>query len=300
MTGYNNFEIYPSTVYSVATMLINGRGSETQMPSGYRGGNGRAFVAANIFDQEYKQNVSYNNMVQLILDPDNGLVPSARCKIIRDNYMIFFLHNAESENDRGFVVSYGKNLKAVKYTYDSDDAFTAVMPVCRGAQPFTCPGTNEYPVIYHNPNETSDLYPFERLLQIDVNDATNDEAGWAKMKEAALEQFTNGCELNKLTVDIDFVNLGDTEEYKQYRNLQNVYIYDLVKINHAPNGFSEKLQVKAYEWDAVRMQYTKITLGDVFDTNVKTLPSYGLKNGSVSISKINKDELATYLQNFGF
>ncbi|MCQ2330974.1 MAG: hypothetical protein MJZ55_03195 [Paludibacteraceae bacterium] len=116
------------------------------------------------------------------------------------------------------------------------------------------------------------------------------------MKDEALALFDDGIDLVSLTVDVDFINLGDTEEYKQYRDLQSVSLYDVVHISHAPLGFADKLQVKSYEWNAITKQYTRLTLGDVFDAEIKTIPAYQFRNGSVKISKLNKDDMERYIK----
>lgn len=162
---YADYSIYGSSVLGVCYLLLNGRSSVDGTPTGYSGGNGKAFVASNITDKEYRENVSYTNIAQIMLDPDTGLVSAARCKIIRDNYMIYLVQNTEQENDKGFTVAYAKNLKSVRYSYDSDEAYTAVMPVVRGDFPFMCPDTPEFPKVYHNPysDVSRQTYPFERV-----------------------------------------------------------------------------------------------------------------------------------------
>lgn len=293
-TKLADFTAEASTVCSIANLIINGRDNVTGEPSGYFGGNGKAFAATNIVDVPYEEDASYENMTSLLVDPDIGLVSTARCRLVRDNYMIYLINNAETGN---FTISYSKNLKSIKYSYDTDDAVTCIIPIAKGTTTFTCPGTDEYPVKYYNPySYAAQTYPFERAYLLQVSDVENDSTGWEKMKQEAMDMFSEGCELTKLKVEVDFVNLGDTDEFRQYKNLQNVYLYDTVRIVHAPLGFADRLQVKSYEWDAILQRYNKLTLGDVFDTEIGTIPAYQFRNGSVPLSKLRADDIAAYIK----
>lgn len=89
-----------------------------------------------------------------------------------------------------------------------------------------------------------------------------------------------------LTLDIDFIHIGDTEEYRQYRNLERVFLYDLVRIRHAPTGFVAKAQVSGYEWDALTKRYKSITVGNVFAVESSAVAGYQLTEGAVTATKI--------------
>ena len=43
-----------------------------------------------------------------------------------------------------------------------------------------------------------------------------------------------------------------------------MFLYDLVRIRHAPTGFVAKAQVSGYEWDALTRRYSSITVGNVY------------------------------------
>ena len=89
-----------------------------------------------------------------------------------------------------------------------------------------------------------------------------------------------------LTLDIDFIHIGDTEEYRQYRNLERVFLYDLVRIRHAPTGFVAKAQVSGYEWDALTKRYKSIKVGNVFAVESSAVAGYQLTEGAVTATKI--------------
>ena len=111
--------------------------------------------------------------------------------------------------------------------------------------------------------EESDDEESEDTPASDIEPFTKEQC-YELMRQAAAEEFAKGCDMPDLTLDIDFIHIGDTEEYRQYRNLERVFLYDLVRIRHAPTGFVAKAQVSGYEWDALTKRYKSITVGNVF------------------------------------
>ena len=66
------------------------------------------------------------NVVQALLDPDEGICEKYGLSLVRNNYDMYALKNVGS--DRGFVVEYGKNMLAVERTEDISDVVTRIIP----------------------------------------------------------------------------------------------------------------------------------------------------------------------------
>lgn len=226
----------------------------------------------------------YENGIKVLLDPETGFVAKARCKIVRDNNDIFLLDNIAY--DRRVRVEYGKNLNGIKWTKRSDTVVTRIVPVGRNAD-----NTDLLlPEIYVD-SEYINVYPVIYTQKLDVPDAKisdtmTAEQAYTAMRNAAAAEYAKGCDLITFDLDVDFIQLGDTEEYKQYHDLQQVFLYDTITINHSPTGFSARAQVKAYEWDAIQKRYTKVTLGDVFEAGGSTIAGYQLPTGGISGTKL--------------
>ena len=106
------------------------------------------------------------------------------------------------------------------------------------------------------------------------------------MRQAAADEFAKGCDLVDLSLEVDFIHIGDTEEYRQYRNLERVFLYDLVRIRHGPTGFVAKAQVSGYEWNALTRRYNSIRIGNVFAVESSAVAGYQLTEGAVTGTKI--------------
>lgn len=232
----------------------------------------------------------YENGIKVLLDPEQGFVPKARCKIIRDNKEIFLLKN--DAYDRRVTVAYGKNLKGVTWKKNAESIVTRIIPLGKDENSNTILLPENYiDSVYIN------NYPVIYAQKIDVADAKvkpekDDDPGmtlaqvYTAMRTAAADEYEKGCDLISFELDVDFVQLGDTEEYKQYHDLQQVFLYDTISISHAPLGFTTKAQVREYEWDAILGRYTKIVLGDVFEVAGGGVAGYQLPNGGISGTKL--------------
>jgi hypothetical protein len=110
-----------------------------------------------------------------------------------------------------------------------------------------------------------------------------------KMLEDAMKQFTeNGVDGVNITLDVEFLLLGDTEEYKQYRGLQNVCLYDVIKVKTGKSQIDAEAQVTEYEYDCIRKRYNSVKLGKINSFN-RRIPGYRITNNSITYDKLSPD-----------
>ena len=238
----------------------------------------------------------YENGLKVLLDPEDGFVRQARCQVVRDNEDFFLLEN--KGYDRRVSLRHGKNIKGVRWSTDSDSLVTRIVPVGQDEEgnPIILPEKFvDSPYI--------DSYPMKRMKRLPVSEArvtkprenpgpdepaqdmTLEQAREA-MRAAALAEFEAGCDRVGFELEVDFVQLGDTEEYAQYKQLQQIFLYDRVSIYHGPAGLEAQAQVKGYTWDAVTGRYTGMSVGDVFKLQAPTVAGYELGSWSIGGSKI--------------
>ena len=242
---------------------------------------------------------SFVNPIKFLLDPEYGLVQRARARLVRDNNDFYLLDNDEPA-DRGYEIAYGKNMTGISWSKSTDEVITRIVPLGEDADGKTLllpekwmdsPHIGEYPVVHTGTLAVSDAKEVvvneddEETPSEDITPMSKDEC-YALMRQAAADEFAKGCDLPDLTLEIDFIHIGDTEEYKQYRNLERVFLYDLVRIRHAPTGFVAKAQVSGYEWDALTRRYSSITVGNVFAVESSAVAGYQLTEGAVTATKI--------------
>lgn len=254
-------------------------------------------ITTNI-DRRITAEWSFINPINALLDPDNGMVPLLHAKIIRDNYNFYILTYDEAISDRGYRIAYGRNMKGVTWKRSTDDLVTRVLPIAQDEG-----GNNMLlPELFILPDEsTIPVGAPERVEILNVNVKVgdkkdpNDEASttytveevYQLMREKARERFdVDQMNLEKVELEVDFVHLGDTYEFRQYKELEKLYLYDKVTIEDENIGLNVKIAVIETVWDAILNRYVSIKLGDPFDDDARnSIASYQIR--ALDGSKVN-------------
>ncbi len=241
----------------------------------------------------------YKNPVEILLDPDEGVVSQCGCQIIRDNFDIHLLDDAES--DMGVTVRRGKNLVGVTVTTDDSDVVTQIKPCGKDVDGNDFWLTDAESDERYVSSAHSASYPVTRTVKrdYDVSLVKKDEdnettfrdntagrtAAREKLRALAEQDFTDGADLPTYGMDVDFVLLQGTDGDMQYAGLQAVHPYDTVTVADSMLGLTAKLRVTGYEWNALTGQYDGVTLGEIQALDQKVY-SYNLPTGGVSGTKI--------------
>lgn len=206
------------------------------------------------------------NPVSAILDPDDGLCAKFGGDLVRDNWDITLLDSAGM--NRGVRIEYRKNMLGVECQVNTDSVVTRVYPMGQTAKgkPLGMGGDTPWvdsPKIGDYP--TPHIYVLDKGSEIkakstsgaDVNSARN------RLKQAAQAYFSDnpGIDEPEISLSVDFVSLGDTAEYAQYRNLESVHLYDTVRIRHMPLNIDVLAQVNKIEFDCLTGRMKGIELG---------------------------------------
>ena len=244
----------------------------------------------------YTGDLSKKNGIQAILDPDRGIIPYFRGKLIRDNWDLFLLKN--DLVDRGIRLVYGTNLRGVSWKRNSDKRVNRVMPVAKAAD-----GSDLYlPEQWIDSDGGTQPVIKMELLRVDgqvgKDDGTGTDTTWTEenlldhMREKATERFNvDHADAVVVELTVNFALLGETEEYKQYRGLEKLYIYDLVRVTDPRVGLNIQLQVSHVEWDCILERYNSIKVGNVYDYGGRTVFGYNIGDGAIAYEKISSETI---------
>ena len=225
-------------------------------------------------------------LVECLLDPDDGVLPQTGARLVRDNFDVWLLPDATRET--GVTIRHGKNLLGATLTTDWDSLVTRIIPVgqdkegkallLEGTTYMDSPHIGDYPVIC--------AQAVEYDVKIGQEGIDNAAQARAKLQELAEADFSdNGVDLPTVGLDVDFVALGETEEYRQYADLEAVHLYDTVRVIAKSAGIDAAVRVTGYKWDALGRKYEAVTLGEIADLKT-TVYGYELQRGSVKTIKI--------------
>lgn len=235
--------------------------------------------------------------VEVLLDPDNGFVAQAKARLVRDNWDFFLLKN--QGEDRGFHIVYGVNLTGVTWKRDFSSLVTRVIPVGKdeNGDPLYLGGTAG--ALIYVQSDLWDRYPLiaYKYMGVNVQVGQEDPYGVPYTPESAraeMERQATACFIDShedeptVELEVSFVQLGQSEAFRQYRQLERVSLYDWVTIEHPDLGIFTRAQVKGYEWDALRQTFNRITLGDVFHVDTSALAGWQIADGSITPRKLSE------------
>ena len=232
------------------------------------------------------------NPLEAILG-DEGLIAAYGGELCRDWYDVYVVNHIGE--DRNVQIREGKNLLGISYDVDTTDVVTRIMPTGQKKN-----GDVLYlPEIYVD-SENIDAYPHPKWIHMEVSEAkigdgvANQAEAYVKLREAAHAEFEKGVDQPKVTLTVDFLNLYDTEEYRQYGFLQDIYLGDSVRVISSRLGLSVSMRMTQYTYDCLKLKYTLMTLGTVADTVAdNTISSRQLPSGIISGSKLAINAVGT-------
>lgn len=201
--------------------------------------------------------------VQALLDPDEGICAKYGLSLIRDNYSIYALKNVGT--DRGFVVEYGKNMLSVDCIENIDETYTRIIPFGKDKKGNAVYMDGQKWVDSERIND----YPAPRVLVLDCTDTASEGKEMnlsqvkAELKRRAEEELANGIDKPNLEMTVDFLSLGDTEEYKQYRGLDKVYMFDRITVKDKVRGYNYTAEVVAVRHNLLTGMLESCTIGSL-------------------------------------
>ena len=255
----------------------------------YEAGN----IYTNISDaSDYTQTIRGKNLIYALLDPDIGIVPHFNAAFKRDNWDMF-VEMANTGNVGGLGLKYGKNLLGVNWTIDDRDVITSVVPVAKDAD-----GNEMYLDDVYVDSSRIGNYPVIRMERLNVqgqvgkDDGTGTDTTWTEatlkteMEARAQRRFrSDHADVPQVEITVDFTMLGDTDEYKDYKALETVLLYDYVRVQDERIGLDTTLQVMELEWDAIRETVTGLKLSNVTRTG-GTVTGYAIQSGTIRLNKL--------------
>lgn len=230
------------------------------------------------------------NPIKAILDPEEGITARYNASLVRDNWELTFLKDAGI--NRGVVIQYGKNLTGIKCTISTENVCTQVVPVGedKDGNPLTMDyGTYGYKQDVRTATfgETRyctvisvdhiDDYPAPHIQWVKVPDAKEDTKNGVskalarkRLYEYAQDLIASGVDVPEVKMTVEFVDLGDTEDYKQYRDLERLFLWDYATVRHPAMDIDKTIRVVKVEYDVLAERMTGIELGAIGETLANT------------------------------
>ncbi|KAA6469365.1 MULTISPECIES: phage tail spike protein [Bacillus cereus group] len=207
------------------------------------------------------------NPVEAMLDTsqDNSFVNRWGGELKRDNFDVKMLKSRGS--NRGVVIRHKKDLLGYEGSVDWKSPTTRIMP--QGFDGLLLPEKYvDSPLINKYPHPRIRVIEFNHIKAAIGKNANDEDAvpleeAYKRLRQAAKNMFDiQMVDQPKATYKVEFQELSPTEEYKEYKILQRVWMGDIVTVKHEEDGIDIQAKVIAYKYDPIKKEYINVTIGN--------------------------------------
>ena len=230
---------------------------------------------------------------------EEGVIEKYGGELTRDWWDVFVVKRVGQ--DSNVQIRQAKNLLGISYDVDLTDVVTRIMPTGEDAD-----GNVLYLPELFIDSPIISTYTHPKWIHLPVSEAkesTDEDEPKTKadcytlMRNAAQEQFDAGCDSPTVTLTVSFINCAETEEYKEYGFLQNIFLGDAVRVIAPRVGVWVSMRMTQYTYDCLTKKYTSMTLGTVADTvegnviSARQLPSGIITGSKLAINSVGSGAL---------
>lgn len=166
------------------------------------------------------------------------------------------LHRSRGQ-DNGYVIQYGKNLTELKQEESIAETYTGLYPYWESDETMV---TLPEKVVHA---ATAANFPFQRTIVHDFSDKFDNAPTEAQLRSLANAYMTaNNIGVPAVNLSLDFINLADSEEYKDILTTGNIDLCDTVTVRFSRLGVDVKSKVIDITWNVLKDRYDQIQIGD--------------------------------------
>ncbi len=191
-------------------------------------------------------------------------------EILYDNYKVIVNHRIGQ--DRGVEIRYGKNMEEIEQQIDYTNVVTRIVPVAYNGYTLDTdhpwvdsPLVDKYAKIYTKEMKFDDV----RLQEDAEGDAEDDVIVCStlqelreELKKKCEEQYLNGIDKPAISITCSMVDLSQTDEYKDFKNLEKVSLGDTVHCINYDLGIMIDARAIKLTYDCILERVSTVTIGD--------------------------------------
>ena len=171
-------------------------------------------------------------------------------------------------HDNGVTIRYGKNLTDLKQDESIESVYTATIAYWTKEE-----NDKEEVVIgeiQYLPNHAD--YPKERVFVLDCSSDFENKPTKEQLNNKAMQYIrSNNLGIPKVSIDVSFIQLWQTEEYKNIVSLERVSLCDTVHVVFDKLGVDATAKVIKTEYNVLTDRYDKVTLGEARSNFAETI-----------------------------
>lgn len=158
-------------------------------------------------------------------------------------------------NDNGIVIRYGKNLTDVEQDANISSVATGVLPYWVGA---------EGELVQGNIVNVDGTFDFVRIMTIDFSSDFENQPTASELETRAMQYIkSNKIGVPSVSISVSFVQLEQTEEYKDLALLEKCDLCDTVTVQFEALGINAKAEIVRIITDVLLERYESVEVGDI-------------------------------------
>ena len=204
--------------------------------------------------------------------------------------------HAQRGNDTGVTILYGKNLTDITAESSIENTYTAIFPYAVD---------NDEGGVYTLPEKIistgqESAYGEPRILAVDFSDGfdlSEEDITIQKLRQLATA-FVSDNHITDIyqNIEVSFVGLWQTEQYKNVAMLERVNLCDTVTVKYDKLGVSVSAKVIKTIYDTIKEKYKKIEIGEARSNLADTLVKASKDIEKVQDTIVEKSDLAIAIE----
>ena len=245
------------------------------------------------------ENTAYyvrKNIVEAIAgDDENSFINRWGGEQLYDNYDIYIMRQIGS--DKGVRAEFGHNLEAIEESVSDEDIVTRIIPVAyngyvlEGAKPWV-----DSPKIGNYAEIKGAVINFDEIkLQQDCSEGETGYADLTALRAALIkacnEEYKKGIDDPTVNYTVNMVELANTVEYAEYKQLESVEVGDTITCRHKGIKIEIKARCIRIKWNCITKENEEVELGNFLE-NYFDKTSSSIQRATASIEGANSQALA--------
>ena len=192
-----------------------------------------------------------------------------------------YLRNARGSN-RGVTIRYGKNLTDLTQEENIQSVYTGICPYWVSSEEGGGVVTLSEGVV-----NAPGSFDYIKILPVDFSSDFEEQPSQQQLRSAAADYITlNNIGTPEVSLEVSFIQLGQSEDYKDIAPLEEVNLCDTVNVYFPRLGVNASAKCVSTTYDAITDRYISVTLGsmrsNIADTVAQQQHDIAASSGVVS------------------
>lgn len=196
--------------------------------------------------------------------------------------------------DNGVVLRYGKNITDLKQDESIRNTVTGICPYWYGTV-----GEEEELVMLPERiiyTQYVDNFPYKRTGVVDLTDQFEEKPTVEQLRSRAQRYINeNDIGIPRVSIKLSFIDLAQTEEYKDILPLQEVNLCDIVTVQFDKLGVNAKAKITKTVWNVLLDRYDSVEIGE-HHSNLATSFVEQVENTTNIVNKTQVNMIAALRQ----